>query len=199
MLLVECLVLGFSCPCWLAVVAGLLQHTTGYSLVKHRKVTQSDWSKQPLSRVQVDYAAADAFASLACCMALQVNWLQQQSAAHLSQQQQQQQESPAGLPLDLQEQQQHQQQQAVVSDPKQMALWELSKGGGNKLFQPTRDAQQRWQQLLTRCCRASARQLEQMHLNASYKADVLDQTLDWQLGCYHDPSPAHSGFQDTPF
>lgn len=111
-------------------------------------------------------------------MALQVSWLQQQSAAHLSQQQQ---------------------QQAVVCDPKQMTLWELSKGGGNKLLQPTRDAQQRWQQLLMRCCRASARQLEQMHLNASYKSDLLDQTLDWQLGCYQDPSPAHSGFQDTPF
>jgi hypothetical protein len=120
-------------------------------------------------------------------MALQVHWLQQQLAtAQLSPRRQQQ------------EQQRQQQQQAVLSVPKQMPLWELSRGGSSEFQASTHDVQLRWQQLLKRCCAASARQLGQIHLNANNKAELLD-PLDWQLGSYYEPSPAHSGFQDTPF
>lgn len=91
-----------------------------------------------------------------------------------------------------------QQQQTMVTDPQQMGLWELSKGGSNRFRKTTSDAQILWRGLLQRCCDATARRLAQIQENARQKAEVLD-PLDWQLGYFYDPMPARSGFQDTPF
>jgi hypothetical protein len=172
-------------------VSGLLEQTTGYSLVKKKNVTRSDWSRQPLSEQQVSYAAADAYASLVCCMALQVNWLQQQSARLLQHQ-------LIAEPFDFDPEQPQQQQQDLVTDPSQMGLWELSKGGSTGFRKTTSDAQELWLDFLQQCCSRTGRRLKATQENVRMKAEVLD-PLDWQLGYYFDPNPAHSGWQDTPF
>jgi hypothetical protein len=182
---------GVACTCFVTVVSGLLEQTTGYSLVKSRKVTQSDWSRQPLSKQQVSYAAADAYASLVCCMALQVNWLRHQSARLLQHQ-------LIAEPFDFDAKQQQQQQQDLVADPSRIGLWELSQGGSTGFRETASDAQELWLDLLQRCCRRTRHQLKATQEKSRMKSEVLD-PLDWQLGFYHDPDPAHSGWQDTPF
>eukprot|EP00775_Hariotina_reticulata_P011735 gene11735-11879_t len=43
-------------------LAGLLEHVSGYTLRKYRKITRSDWGAVPLRQQQLAYAAADAYA-----------------------------------------------------------------------------------------------------------------------------------------
>ncbi|KAF6258118.1 ribonuclease H-like domain-containing protein [Scenedesmus sp. NREL 46B-D3] len=46
-------------------LAGLLQRTSQFSLLKNKRITMSNWSKIPLSEQQLQYAACDAYADAA--------------------------------------------------------------------------------------------------------------------------------------
>lgn len=160
---------------------------TGHSLLKERKVTQSNWARTPLTQKQLEYATADAFASLVCCTALNVHFLQQQSAQLV---QHQLLAEPYGLDA---QQLPQQEEQTLAVNPVQMALWEVSKGGSGKFRKLARDAEQPWQQLLQRCCKATARQLSQTQENVRQRAEDAD-LLDWHLGYYYEPTSARSGY-----
>lgn len=150
---------------------------------------QSNWARRALSPEQLEYAAADAFASLVCCTALNVHFLQQQSAQLVQQQLLSQ---PYGIDA------QQLPQEFLAASPMQMALWEVSKGGSLKFRKLGKDAREPWLQLLQRCCAATARRLQQTQENAGLRAEDAD-VLDWQLGYYYDPASSRSGYQDSPF
>lgn len=158
---------------------GLLGHTTGYSLKKGRAQC-SNWAKLPLTEKQLEYACADALASLVCCMALRVQWLQRQAQQELLLQQDEQLELPA------------------LIDPLHMGAWELSKGGRVKFQKETQGAVPQWNALLQQCCGASAWALDRWQSNARAK-DELSDPLDWQLGWFYEPDSARGGYQDSPW
>lgn len=162
---------------------GLLGHTTGYSLPKG-KAQLSNWARLPLTEKQLEYACADALASLVCCMALRVQWLQR----HMLHQTQQ----------ELLLQQDEQLELPALLDPLHMGAWELSKGGSFKFQKDTQGAVQPWNAVLQQCCGASAWALDRWHSNARAK-DELSDPLDWQLGWFYEPDSARGGYQDSPW
>lgn len=77
----------FSCCTESCVVArycaaGLMDHVTEYSLPKSRRIRCSNWAQDPLSREQIAYAAADAYAGLLVYHSLRLKWLQVQQQQH---------------------------------------------------------------------------------------------------------------------
>jgi hypothetical protein len=186
--------------------AGLLLTTTGLVLEKQRRLQMSDWSRTPLTQAQQAYAAADAWASLACAASLQAIWQrqgqQQGQWQELRQRQGQQQQQQASAPNSIQ------QAQGQLPEPATAPSTFLRMMGGPLISNAyslrdrtlsSVDQSAAWQEVLRRGCCVTAAQLEQLQRNALQKAEAGEE--EWLLGAHSDPhwASARSGFMDSPW